>query len=121
VNVYARDTQHLFEVLLLAWFWITPIVYQYRLISDKLAAHGLTWLPMLNPMTPIVLAFQRAIYGHELGAMQANGTRVALLPTDAGSMWYLRNLVLVGIGSLVMLVIAIKIFDRAEGSFAEEI
>ena len=30
VNVYLRDTQHLTEVLLMAWFWATPIVYSYR-------------------------------------------------------------------------------------------
>ena len=29
VNVYLRDTQHLTEVLLMAWFWGTPIVYTY--------------------------------------------------------------------------------------------
>ena len=29
VNVYLRDTQHLTEVLLMAWFWGTSIVYTY--------------------------------------------------------------------------------------------
>ena len=29
VNVYLRDTQHLTEVLLMAWFWFTSIVYTY--------------------------------------------------------------------------------------------
>ena len=29
VNVYLRDTQHLSEVLLMAWFWATPIVYPF--------------------------------------------------------------------------------------------
>ena len=32
VNVYLRDTQHLTEVLLMAWFWFTPIVYSYGTI-----------------------------------------------------------------------------------------
>ena len=27
VNVYLRDTQHLIEVVLTAWFWACPIVY----------------------------------------------------------------------------------------------
>ena len=31
VNVYLRDTQHLTEVLLMAWFWGTSIVYTERI------------------------------------------------------------------------------------------
>ena len=30
INVYLRDTQHLIEVVLTAWFWACPIVYPYR-------------------------------------------------------------------------------------------
>ena len=36
VNVYLRDTQHLTEVLLMAWFWATPIVYAYGTVAPKL-------------------------------------------------------------------------------------
>src|SRR4051795_13320518 len=60
VNVYLRDTQHLLEVALMLWFWMTPIVYQYRLVADK--RPDLAWIYRLNPITPIVLTFQRAIY-----------------------------------------------------------
>ena len=35
VNVYLRDTQHLTEVLLMAWFWGTPIVYTYGQIASR--------------------------------------------------------------------------------------
>src|SRR4051794_22004650 len=35
VNVYARDTQHLLELVLLAWFWMTPIVYPYVQVRQK--------------------------------------------------------------------------------------
>ncbi len=30
LNVYARDTMHLLELLVLGWFWVTPILYQYE-------------------------------------------------------------------------------------------
>ncbi len=67
VNVYLRDTQHLTEVLLMAWFWGTPIVYYWGLIAGQVAKHpSLVWVKYLylcNPVTPIVLTFQRAIYG----------------------------------------------------------
>ncbi len=71
VNVYLRDTQHLTEVLLMAWFWGTSIVYTYGTIflSGHAKAHPvLKWLQyvyLLNPITPIVMTFQRAIYGRD--------------------------------------------------------
>ena len=33
VNVYLRDTQHFLELALLAWFWVTPIVYGFMTIG----------------------------------------------------------------------------------------
>ncbi len=60
VNVYLRDTQHLIEVVLTAWFWACPIVYSFQhQVASKLAAHGVSWLYFLNPITPLVLSFQR--------------------------------------------------------------
>jgi ABC-2 type transport system permease protein len=119
-NVYARDTQHLLEIFMLLWFWLTPIVYPFRLVFDKQAEHGLSWLSLLNPMTSMTLAFQRAIYGHVDGSGRSpQGT--AIFPDGAGPLWYLRNLAIVGLVATVLLIVAIKVFDRAEGSFAEEI
>src|SRR5438132_1709795 len=60
MNVYFRDIQHLLEVVMTAWFWATPIVYTYRNIADRLGSHA--WVFRLNPITPIVLTFQRALY-----------------------------------------------------------
>ncbi len=62
VNVYLRDTQHLIEVVLTAWFWACPIVYPYWTIEKKLGPHSLTWVYFLNPVTPLVLTFQRCLY-----------------------------------------------------------
>ena len=116
VNVYARDTQHLLELALLAWFWMTPIVYQWFLPANKLAEHDYpTWVTLLNPVTPIVLAFQRGIYG-----VVTDDKAGRLLPAE-GQLWYLRNLGIVGLVSLVLLVLAIKLFGRLEGNFAEEL
>src|SRR5947207_7780076 len=59
VNVYLRDTQHFLELALLAWFWVTPVVYGFMTLGKR---HGwFTKIWMMNPVTPIVLIFQRAI------------------------------------------------------------
>ncbi len=115
VNVYARDTQHLLELVLLAWFWMTPIVYQYRLVADRLDARGWPeWLMLLNPVVAITTSFQRAIYG-----TVSAGELDILPPYD--QWWYLRNLALVGAFAVVLFVISIHVFDRLQGNFAEEL
>jgi len=116
VNVYARDLKHLIEVVLLAWFWLTPIVYQWGLFATRLAHHGLTWIVLLNPVTPVTLAFQRALYNRPF----ANDGVTPLLP-DTSSLWYLRNITAIAVASLVLLVLSIRTFDRLEGNFAEVI
>ena len=60
-NVYLRDMAHFVELALLAWFWLTPIVYPFTQLSKALDGH--TGIALLNPVTPIVLTFQRALYG----------------------------------------------------------
>jgi ABC-2 type transport system permease protein len=116
VNVYARDTQHLLELVLLAWFWLTPIVYHWGLPAQKLTDAG--WpsgLLLLNPMTSIVLALQRALYGSTTFPDGA-----PLLP-DASPLWYFRNLVIVGAVAVVLLGLALRLFGKLEGNFAEEL
>lgn len=110
INVYLRDTQHLLELVLLAWFWLSAIVYPYRDVADRLGDRS--ELMLLNPIISLVLVFQRAIYNPPL----ADG----VLP-DAGALWYLRNLALVGAGSLAVLYVGLRIFGRLEDDFAEEI
>jgi len=72
VNVYLRDTQHLVEVLLVAWFWSIPVVYAFSgRVHDALERHTiffiphtkLIWLYFSNPIVPIVMSFQRVFYG----------------------------------------------------------
>jgi ABC-2 type transport system permease protein len=113
VNVHARDTQHLLDLALIALFWAIPIIYEYMRVSRWLKAHSLpTWLPLLNPITSIIITFQRALYGRAaIGGRQ-------LLP-DQSCWWYLRNIGVVGIFSLGLLALALRIFDRSEGNLAE--
>ena len=135
INVYARDTQHLLELLLLAWFWLCPILVPYQQVAAQLDARNVPGqLIQLNPMTAVVTAMQRAIYsttktpvyatdgkGHRV--LDASGTAkidhlYKILP-DASLWWYFRNLAIVFAIAGVLFVIAIKVFDKAEGNFAE--
>jgi ABC-2 type transport system permease protein len=123
INVYARDTQHLLELMILAWFWLTPILVPYSQISEKFDRKGLPRdLLLLNPLADIVLVMQRGFYGltYYTTTDPATGKDVVqqMLPYDS-LWWYARNLAFVFIAAAVLMAIAIKVFDRAEGNFAE--
>jgi len=111
-NVYLRDTQHLLELLVMAWFWLSPIVYPYRQAYDQLGRWGSLYL--LNPMVSILITFQRIFYN------KVSAGPIPILP-DGSVWWYLRNLTIVGVASTVLLFGALVLFGRLEDDFAEEI
>ncbi|HEY5385675.1 MAG TPA: ABC transporter permease [Acidimicrobiales bacterium] len=118
INVYLRDTQHLIEVVLTAWFWACPIVYSYWTVEKKLGPRGLTWIYFLNPVTPLILAFQRCLYAHPV--VTISGTVTQVLPTQ-GYLWYVVLVLIVLVLSLLLFLVALAIFGRLEGNFAEEL
>jgi ABC-2 type transport system permease protein len=121
LNVYARDLQHLLELVLLGWFWMTPIVYPWQLVAGKLGEHGLSSsLTFLNPMIPVVVTLQRAIYGTVSYVDKPTGDTIFVLP-DGSPLWYLRNLAIVGLLAVGIFVFAVHVFGRLEANFAEEL
>jgi ABC-2 type transport system permease protein len=126
INVYLRDTQHLIEVILTAWFWACPIVYAFQQnIAIKLK--GLTWIYFLNPVTPLVLTFQRCLYAKVSPTSlvkQANGKfapQTYFVLPHHGYMWYLALDLGVLAIALVLFLVALAVFGRLEGNFAEEL
>jgi len=57
LTVYLRDLEHLVDVLLRAWFYLTPILYPLDAIPEKY-----WFLFKLNPMYHFVHLFQACIY-----------------------------------------------------------
>lgn len=114
INVYARDTQHLLELVLLAWFWMTPIVYPYAQVREKVGDWAL-----LNPLTSIVITVQRAIWGNHTVKL-ASGKTEAAVP-DLSQWWYLRNLGILFAVAMALVFFAFWIFGRLEDDFAENI
>jgi len=119
VNVYLRDTQHLIEVILTAWFWACPIVYSFQLqIESRLGPKGLTWVYFLDPLVPLVLSFQRCVYAHT--TVLIGGVPKQVLPPD-GMLWYVALDLGVLVLSAIFFLVALAIFGRLEGNFAEEL
>jgi ABC-2 type transport system permease protein len=116
LNVRYRDVQHLLNLGLLVWFWMTPIVYQGFLVQDFLTRRSdVLWNAyLLNPMATIVFGFQRALYG----VVSPGGQHV--LP-DVSLSWMAAMLLVVLAGSLVLLGLTWRLFFHLSGDFAEEL
>jgi lipopolysaccharide transport system permease protein len=56
LNVFVRDVAHFAGIALALWFWLTPIVYPLEVVTG--GAHRLI---ALNPITPLVLGYQRVL------------------------------------------------------------
>jgi ABC-2 type transport system permease protein len=119
VNVYLRDTQHLLELVLVAWFWGTPIVYAYETIASRLSQHGISWIYLLNPVTPIVMTFQRALYAKPFPT-GTDGHPIQLLPLWGPGEYLWLLLIVLGVSSAAFIG-ALTVFGRLEGNFAEEL
>ncbi|MGD0379668.1 MAG: ABC transporter permease [Acidimicrobiales bacterium] len=140
VNVYLRDTQHLVEVLLMAWFWAIPGIYSFSgRVHDGLIKHTifgipgthLIWLYFANPVSPVVMSFQRVFYNvvHPrstlLTKVPGGKSYHALIPDGVmaryGIHWYVASDLTVLAVSVVLLFGAMIVFGRLEGNFAEEL
>ena len=125
-NVYLRDTQHFLELALLAWFWVTPIVYGFMTIDRRPESSLFKKIYLLNPVTPIVLIFQRAIYNKlDNPKLDSSVTRLdpkinQILP-HWGMHVYLGYLGYSFVVGFILLAIAIHVFGRSEANFAEEL
>lgn len=67
LNVFYRDTQIIMEVVLLAWFFLTPVFYPISNVPKAYPLWGQTvdlqvWLRRLNPMASIVASYQDLLY-----------------------------------------------------------
>jgi ABC-2 type transport system permease protein len=112
-NVYLRDTQHLVEVGLLFWFYMTPILYAIGYVQDKVHSAGavVEQVYLANPMAIVAFGFQEAIY------QQHTTKNLHLL--YGGSV--ATRLGILTVFSLAFLWFAQRIFARAQGNFAQEL
>jgi ABC-2 type transport system permease protein len=116
LNVRYRDTQHVVEVVLMAGFWLNPIVYSVSLVRTALEPHGLFWAYFLNPMAGVVTAMQRALYARN-PRLPSGGTVLA----DDGYAFYFEKLGLGALVSAALLVLGVWAYRRLSADFAEEL
>ncbi len=112
LNVFYRDTGHLMEVVMQAWFFLTPVFYPLTVVPEWSRVLGLS-LPVrrlvyiLNPMASIIESYRSVLYGF------ANGN-----PPAAPALDFLAR---TAVTSFLVLYIGYRVFSRYSRRFGEEI
>ncbi|HJW83401.1 MAG TPA: ABC transporter permease [Anaerolineae bacterium] len=106
VNVFYRDTQIIMEVVMLAWFFVTPIFYTIETVPETAHLLGATLdlrrlLFILNPMASIISSYRDVLYWGRF----------------IGPDFFLRT----AVTAVGVLVIGYAVFDRYARRFAEEV
>ncbi len=114
LNVFYRDVGSITEILLTAWFYLTPVFYDVQLARTQLKGLAdtnlLYYLYLCNPMTPVIVAYRRVLYGRRL--------RYAPEISD--------TTLLIGLGISLIFAIAVLwfgsvLFQRLSKKFADEL
>ncbi len=95
-NVYLRDLEHILGIITMSMFYVTPILYPISMVPDRLLK-----VLYINPMTPMVLAFQDVLYYQRAP--------------------HLDTLVIVIAYVVIALVAGYFIFQRLQRNFVEEL
>jgi lipopolysaccharide transport system permease protein len=112
-NVYYRDTSVILEVVLLAWFFVTPIIYPIEslrgtvvhLAGVAMSAERLVYI--VNPMASIIAGYRVALYGS--------------VETPVPGAPAVDFLVRTAVTAVVVLAIGYWVFARHSGRFGEEV
>ena len=102
VTVYFRDLEYIMGIVIMAWQFLCPVMYSIEMIEAlSVSVPWLMQVYMLNPMTPVVLAFRDILYYGK--------------PADLGT------LRLAAILAAIFLVIGFMTFGKLKIRFAEEL
>ena len=102
LNVFFRDVQHMTGIFTMAWFFLTPVVYDISMISSITDKHPILGpLYFLNPMAGILALYRSALLGSPLPDFY-------LIALSMGM-------------TFVVFVAGIMIFQKLQPGFADEL
>jgi ABC-type polysaccharide/polyol phosphate export permease len=112
LNVYYRDTAMIMDVLLLAWFFLTPVMYPIEILPQQGMLFGLN-VPVqrltyiLNPMASLIASYRSILYGSTQGGP----------PGPPAFDFFMRTLAT----AVVVLLFGYWLFCRYRGKFGEQV
>lgn len=96
LNVFFRDVGQFFGIFLQFWFWLTPIVYPFAILPERIKP-----LMAMNPMTPIMAAYQGILVDHKW--------------PHWGTLWYATLL------ATVLCLLGLHLFKKNAGEMVDEL
>lgn len=96
VMVFLRDLEYILGIVVMAWQFLTPVMYSIDLVPDNVR-----WIFALNPMTPIIEAYRDVLYYGKIPELET-----------------LMAAVIIG---TVMLVVGWFVFQCLQKRFVEEL
>lgn len=96
VTVYFRDMEHILGIVVMAWQFLTPVMYSIDMVPEEMRG-----VFVLNPMTSVISAYRAVLYYQTM--------------PEAGTM--LSALVM----GVVSLIVGWFLFERLQRNFAEEL
>lgn len=96
LNVYFRDLEHILGIVIMGWFYVTPIVYTTDMIPEKYL-----WLVNLNPMAPIMQVYREILYYKQMPSFNGLGTVLTI--------------------GITMIIAGYMLFQKLQKGFAEEL
>ncbi len=112
LTVFYGDVLMILEVVLLAWFFLTPVFYSLELFGDTVTVLGMTFDPAqvmrwLNPMASIIDGYRTVLWG----------TYESAGPAPMDPIYLLRTFV----QSVIVLVGGYAMFARLDPLFGEKL
>ena len=96
LTVYFRDLEHILGIIIMAWQFLTPVMYPESFVPSQYQA-----ILYLNPMTPIIISFRDVLY--------------------YGKMPVVENLVYAFLWGLIIFICGFLLFGKLQKDFAEEL
>jgi len=111
-NVFYRDVASLTEIVLLAWFYVTPVFYPANVAFVELKKHSIVffWAFVANPMATLCIAARRVLF------VDGNFER-----REAADETFWKYLLLCAATSLVVYGVGRLVFRRLSPRFADEV
>lgn len=115
LHVFYRDIMMILDVVMLAWFFLTPVMYPLSRFGQEITILGVEILPArlmrwVNPMASIIDGYRTVLWG----TMNSAGT-VSPGPAAMDPVYLLRTFVT----ALIVLVVGYVVFARRRHLFAE--
>lgn len=96
ITVYFRDLEHILGIVVMAWQFLSPVMYSVEMVPERLMK-----IFMLNPMTPVIIAYRNILYYKCAPDMSTMLSAVAM--------------------GVLFLIVGWGVFDKMQIHFAEEL